>query len=93
VFFGRLLPVIRTFISLPAGVARMEFWRFTVFTVLGCLPWTLALTWGGALLGANWHELAKWFKPISIVIAVALIVGIAVWVVRRLRSRKGVPSA
>jgi membrane protein DedA with SNARE-associated domain len=93
VFFARLLPVVRTFISLPAGVARMPFWRFTLFTVLGCLPWTFALTWGGALLGANWHELVKWFKPISIVIAVALVAGIAVWVVRRLRSRKEVPSA
>jgi membrane protein DedA with SNARE-associated domain len=93
VFFARLLPVVRTFISLPAGVARMPFWRFTLFTVLGCLPWTFALTWGGSLLGANWHELVKWFKPISIVIAVALVAGIAVWVVRRLRSRKEVPSA
>ena len=47
VFVSRLLPVIRTFISLPAGVARMPFWRFTVYTVLGCLPWTFALAWLG----------------------------------------------
>ena len=56
VFFGRLLPVIRTFISLPAGVVRMRFWRFTVYTVLGCLPWVIALTWIGALLGERWDR-------------------------------------
>ena len=44
VFFSRLLPIVRTFISLPAGVARMPFWRFTAFTALGCLPWMLMLT-------------------------------------------------
>ena len=47
VFVSRLLPVIRTFISLPAGVARMPFGRFTLYTVLGCLPWTFALAWLG----------------------------------------------
>ena len=56
VFVGRLLPVIRTFISLPAGVVRMGFWRFTFYTVLGCLPWCLAPTWVGALLGERWSR-------------------------------------
>ena len=55
VFVSRLLPVIRTFISLPAGIARMPFWRFTVYTVLGCLPWCVALAWLGAVLGARWE--------------------------------------
>jgi membrane protein DedA with SNARE-associated domain len=54
VFVSRLLPVIRTFISLPAGVARMPFGRFTVYTFLGCLPWCFALTWAGVVLGDNW---------------------------------------
>ena len=53
VFFSRLLPVIRTFISLPAGVVRMPFWRFTLYTVLGCLPWTFALAWFGYVLGRS----------------------------------------
>ena len=47
VFFSRMLPIVRTFISLPAGVARMPFWRFTVLTVLGCIPWVFALTFAG----------------------------------------------
>ncbi len=56
VFFSRLLPVIRTFISLPAGVVRMPFWRFTLYTVLGCLPWTFALAWLGYELGDRWER-------------------------------------
>jgi membrane protein DedA with SNARE-associated domain len=56
VFFTRMLPIIRTFISLPAGVARMPFWRFTVFTVAGCVPWVLLLTFIGKEAGDNWDQ-------------------------------------
>ena len=56
-FFTRMLPIIRTFISLPAGVARMPFWRFTLFTFLGCLPWVFALAFIGKQVGDNWDEL------------------------------------
>src|ERR1700694_1533716 len=55
VFAGRLIPVVRTFISLPAGVAEMPAVRFGVYTVLGCLPWTAALAAAGYALGASWH--------------------------------------
>ncbi len=54
VFFSRMIPVVRTFISVPAGVARMNFAKFTLYTILGCLPWTLALAWIGYTLGDNW---------------------------------------
>src|SRR3954463_4966862 len=56
VFFARLLPIVRTFISLPAGVARMPFWRFTVFTAAGCVPWVLALAFIGKEAGDNWER-------------------------------------
>src|SRR5919199_475170 len=56
VFFARMLPIIRTFISLPAGVARMPFWRFTVFTLLGCIPWMLLLTFIGQQVGDRWTQ-------------------------------------
>src|ERR1044072_504012 len=56
VFFTRMLPIIRTFISLPAGVARMPFWRFTVFTVLGCLPWVFMLALIGREVGDQWEN-------------------------------------
>ena len=56
VFFSRMLPIIRTFISLPAGVARMPFWRFTVLTLAGCIPWVFALGLLGKEVGSNWDD-------------------------------------
>jgi membrane protein DedA with SNARE-associated domain len=86
VFFGRLLPVIRTFISLPAGVVRMNFWRFTVYTVLGCLPWVLALTWIGALLGERWDRAEAIIRPFAWAIAIALALAVAWFVWHRIRQ-------
>src|SRR3954465_2714596 len=56
VFFSRMLPIIRTFISLPAGVAKMPFWRFTALTALGCIPWVFALTFIGKQAGDHWED-------------------------------------
>ena len=86
VFFGRLLPVIRTFISLPAGVVRMNFWRFTLYTVLGCLPWCLLLAWIGTLLGERWDEAERVIRPFAWAIAGVLVLGLAVFVWRRIRT-------
>jgi membrane protein DedA with SNARE-associated domain len=86
VFFGRLLPVIRTFISLPAGVVRMGFWRFTIYTVLGCLPWCLLLAWLGYLLGERWETVERVFQPFAWAIAIALAAAIAWFVRRRIRQ-------
>jgi membrane protein DedA with SNARE-associated domain len=86
VFFGRLLPVVRTFISLPAGVVRMNFWKFTVFTLLGCLPWSFALAWVGYKLGEQWETVERVLRPISWAVAIA-IVAVAGWFVwHRLRT-------
>ncbi len=89
VFVGRLLPVIRTFISLPAGVARMSFWRFSIYTLLGCLPWTFALAWVGYLLGTRWEQVERVMRPFAWAIAVAVAAATIWWVwhrVRRLRA-------
>ena len=86
VFVSRLLPVIRTFISLPAGVARMPFWRFTVYTVLGCLPWTFALAWLGFELGERWTEVESVVRPIAWAIGVAIVAVGAWWIARRYRK-------
>jgi len=83
VFVSRLLPVIRTFISLPAGVARMPFWRFTLYTVLGCLPWTFALAWLGYTLGESWTEVEAFLRPIAWAIGIAILAVGAWWVARR----------
>ncbi len=86
VFASRMLPVIRTFISVPAGVARMPFGRFTLYTVLGCLPWTFALAWLGYTLGENWTKVEDVLQPVAWAIA-AVVVALGVWWVAR-RYRK-----
>src|ERR671918_1220786 len=83
VFVSRLLPVVRTFISLPAGVARMPFGKFTIYTFLGCLPWCFALTCAGVLLGDNWETFLRYGRPISYFVAGACAGLIGWWFYRR----------
>jgi membrane protein DedA with SNARE-associated domain len=85
VFFARLLPVVRTFISLPAGVAKMPFWRFTAFTALGCLPWMLLLTIIGRKAGDNWESWKDSLHYVDYAVVALIVVGIAYLVVRRAR--------
>ncbi|MDP2660939.1 MAG: DedA family protein [Dehalococcoidia bacterium] len=86
VFIGRLLPVIRTFISFPAGISRMPFARFTVLSFLGSFPWSLGLAYGGYVLGEHWEELRQIMRPFDIPIIAAVLVLIGIYVYRRLRS-------
>jgi len=87
---GRMLPVIRTFIALPAGIARMDRTRFHVFTFFGSLPWCLALAFVGYKLGANWDTLGALFHKFDAVILAALLGGAAWFVWSHIRgSRKG----
>src|SRR4030088_3322683 len=81
VFVGRLLPVIRTFIALPAGIARMPRGRFHLYTFLGSWPWCLGLAYLGTKLGENWRELGKYFHKFDAVIGVMLVAAVAwfVW--------------
>lgn len=73
-FFGRNLPLIRTFISLPAGIAKMNFTRFLLFTFLGCLPWNMLLTYLGFKLGENWQEVEPYVRPISYVMLAVIVI-------------------
>jgi membrane protein DedA with SNARE-associated domain len=92
VFFCRLLPVVRTFISLPAGVARMPFWRFTALTLAGCIPWVLALGIVGQQAGDRWSEWKDNLHYVDYAV-VALVVLVVAWlVVRRLRRRADAPA-
>jgi membrane protein DedA with SNARE-associated domain len=88
VFFSRMLPIIRTFISLPAGVARMPFWRFTVLTLLGCIPWMLGLTLIGRSVGDNWEEWKGYLHYFDYLIVAAIVIG-AVWLFLRWRRGRG----
>jgi membrane protein DedA with SNARE-associated domain len=76
VFIARLLPVVRTFIALPAGVARMPRLRFHLYTFLGSWPWCFALAWLGLKLGENWRVLGKYFHRFDAVIGAALAAAI-----------------
>ena len=84
VFLSRCLPVIRTFISFPAGTARMNFAKFTFYTLLGCVPWVFTLTYFGYLLGENWEEVGAYLHYLDYAVALALVVG-AVYVFVRWR--------
>jgi membrane protein DedA with SNARE-associated domain len=84
-FFSRLLPVVRTYISLPAGIARMDFTRFSVYTLLGSLPWCLALAWVGTKLGENSSQLATIFHGLDVVIVAVVIAAVALYVWRHIR--------
>ncbi len=81
VFFSRMLPIVRTFISVPAGVARMPLWRFLLFSVLGAIPWVMLLVWGGVVLGDHWLDLKTSLKGLDYLVAglLALAVGLFVW--------------
>jgi membrane protein DedA with SNARE-associated domain len=96
-FFSRMLPVIRTFISLPAGMARMNFKKFVALTTAGSIPWNFALAYIGFLLQENWESILAWFSVFDIIIVIALIVLLAFLIRRYLRgkrtSEKKSPSA
>jgi len=86
-FFSRLLPVIRTFISLPAGIARMPFGKFTLYTFLGVIPWTYALTYAGVLVEDNWEKVLGYFDVPTLIIGGAVLAAIAIFYLKRRRAR------
>jgi len=86
VFFSRMLPIVRTFISLPAGVAKMPFWRFTAFTLLGCIPWVLMLALIGEAVGENWEEWREHLHYLDYAVVAAIVVGVVYLIVRRRRG-------
>jgi membrane protein DedA with SNARE-associated domain len=99
VFASRLLPVVRTFIAFPAGVARMNMWRFTVYTFLGSLPWCLGLAYVGQVLGEQWDKnetLKTWFHRFDFLIGAVILAAAAWWVWRHVKHSRpghGAPGA
>jgi len=90
VFFSRMLPIIRTFISLPAGVAKMPFWRFTLFTLAGCVPWVFMLTFIGKQAGDHWDDWKDSLHYVDYAVAAMIVIGIVYLVIRR---RGGQPAS
>jgi membrane protein DedA with SNARE-associated domain len=90
VFFSRLLPIVRTFISFPAGVVRMDLRKFVVYSTAGAFLWSIALVWAGVQLGANWEEIRALLQPFDLAIAVGVVGFFAAFVWLRLgRPRPG----
>lgn len=89
VIFTRMLPVIRTFISLPAGAARMPFWRFTFYTLVGCIPWVLALGLVGEVTKENWKDVKHALSYVDYAVVAAVVVGIVYLIIRARRGRGG----
>jgi membrane protein DedA with SNARE-associated domain len=89
VLFGRMVPLVRAFVSLPAGVAKMPLGRFTVLSLLGALPWTLALALAGHALGGSWTSVRKGFEYVDYAIIVLLVIWIGYAIVRRRGRGRG----
>lgn len=89
VFFSRMLPVVRTFISLPAGFARVNRSRFFFYTIAGALPWTAAILYAGMLLGENWRDLMSYGHEASLIFISGAVIAAVVLYVRRRRKKRG----
>jgi membrane protein DedA with SNARE-associated domain len=93
VLFGRVVPLVRAFVSLPAGVARMPILRFSVLTVIGSIPWVLALALVGEAVGSEWTNVRKGFEYVDYVLLAAIVIGLAYLVARRrLRAKRPAPD-
>ena len=92
IFFGRLIPLIRSIVSVPAGYTRMHFGRFVLFTTLGTALWSLVLTYAGRLLGENWEQIKTFIEPyqnVTLVVLILFVVGFIAWRALKWWRRRG----
>lgn len=87
-FIGRNLPFIRTFISLPAGISRMNFLKFCLYTFLGCIPWNIALTYLGFKMGQNWQVVETFIRPVTYLICALIVIFIVRFIIKTVRDKK-----
>ncbi len=87
VLFGRLVPLVRAFVSLPAGVAKMPLGRFTALSLIGATPWVIALAFAGHALGGDWTSVRKWFEYVDYAILALAVIGVVYVIMRRRRGR------
>jgi len=93
VLVGRVIPVVRAFVSLPAGIAKMPFGRFTLYSLIGAVPWVLGLALAGHALGGEWKSVRKGFEYVDYAVVALVVVGIVYAVVRRRRGRQPATDA
>ena len=92
-FWARLLPIVRTFISFPAGAARVPIGRFTLYTFLGALPWSLGLAYIGVLFREHWDKIRTYWRGLDLVVVLALVTLFAIWLYHHLRPAHGAPPS
>jgi membrane protein DedA with SNARE-associated domain len=88
IFVSRLLPVVRTFISLPAGIARMNFVRFLVYTFIGSFIWSVGLTYGGYLLGVHWEQVRSVMRPFDPFFVIIIMAALAFYIYRHVKKAR-----
>jgi membrane protein DedA with SNARE-associated domain len=93
VLFGRMIPLLRAFISLPAGIAKMPLGRFTLFSLIGAIPWTVGLALAGHALGSDWTSVRKAFEYVDYAVLALIVLGIVYALVRRRRGRQPATDA
>jgi membrane protein DedA with SNARE-associated domain len=93
VLFGRMIPLLRAFISLPAGIAKMPLGRFTLFSLIGAIPWTVGLALAGHALGSDWTSVRKAFEYVDYAVVALVVIGIVYAVVRLRRGRQPATDA
>lgn len=96
IFFGRMVPIVRSLISIPAGLDHMPLWKFLIYTILGSVIWNVLLTVGGYILGENWQLIIHWldtYQNIVLVICIILFVLVVIWFIRRLRKKRAEAKA
>jgi membrane protein DedA with SNARE-associated domain len=86
VFFSRLLPVVRTYISFPAGIAKMDLKKFSFYTLAGALPWSALFTWLGLKMGDNWQLIQKKLHDFDLLILILIIIGAGWYIWRHLKK-------
>lgn len=93
VFFGRMIPIFRSLISIPAGVTRMAFWKFTALTTAGSAIWNTVLIYAGYALGSNWTKVEGYISVFTKIVIVLVVLALIVWVALRLRANRNAKSA
>jgi len=87
-FFGRMIPIIRTYISFPAGIAKMDVKKFALFTVLGAIPWLTFLTYMGTIMGENWEQIRDCLQSVDLAVGVFIVLFITWYIWRHIKHSK-----
>lgn len=87
-FFGRIVPIIRTYISFPAGIAKMDVKKFALFTALGALPWLVFLTYMGTIMGENWEQIREYLRSVDLAVGIFIVIFIVWYIYRHIKNSR-----